>query len=104
MDENGIVRKIGIAPPCFQNSHPSIYRGVAGSMRNVEFWAREGGKPIVLSGNLDFCETLWNRYAEVAKQAGRDLRHEDVAAFFFFFIMTGHPPNSPLFPTEPLFL
>ena len=88
MDENGIVRKIGIAPRCFQTPHPPIYGGFAGSMRTVEFWAREGGKPIVLSGNLDFCETLWNRYAEVAKQAGRDLRHEDVAAWGGFLMLT----------------
>jgi alkanesulfonate monooxygenase SsuD/methylene tetrahydromethanopterin reductase-like flavin-dependent oxidoreductase (luciferase family) len=48
MDADGIVRKIGIAPRCFQNPHPKIYGGFAASMRTVDFWAREGGKPIVL--------------------------------------------------------
>ncbi|MFC5458916.1 LLM class flavin-dependent oxidoreductase [Massilia niabensis] len=87
MDADGIVRQIGIAPRCLQSPHPQIYGGFAGSMRTVDFWAREGGKPIVLSGDLDFCETLWNRYAETAKKAEREVAREDVAAWGGFLML-----------------
>ncbi|VVE55662.1 hypothetical protein PTE30175_04926 [Pandoraea terrae] len=88
MDADGIVREIGIAPRCYQSPHPRIYGGFAGSMRTVDFWAREGGKPIVLSGDLDFCETLWNRYAEVAKGAGHEVPREEVGAWGGFLMLT----------------
>ena len=87
-DADGIVRQIGIAPRCFQDPHPPIYGGFAGSMRTVDFWAREGGKPIVLSGDLDFCDTLWNRYTQVANESGRNLRREDAAAWGGFLMLT----------------
>ena len=68
-DADGIVRQIGIAPRCYQDPHPPIYGGFAGSMRTVDFWAREGGKPIVLSGDMDFCDALWARYTKVANES-----------------------------------
>jgi alkanesulfonate monooxygenase SsuD/methylene tetrahydromethanopterin reductase-like flavin-dependent oxidoreductase (luciferase family) len=88
MDEDGIVRQIGIAPRCFQDPHPKIYGAFAYSMRTVDMWAREGGKPIVLSADLDFCETLWNRYSETAATAGRDVPKDDAAAWGGFLILT----------------
>ncbi len=87
-DSDGIVRQIGIAPRCYQDPHPKIYGGFAGSMRTVDFWAREGGKPIVLSGDLDFCDTLWNRYVETAKTSGHDVKREDAAAWGGFLMLT----------------
>ncbi|MDH4549887.1 MULTISPECIES: LLM class flavin-dependent oxidoreductase [Pseudomonas] len=88
MDADGIVRQIGIAPLCYQKPHPRIYGGFAGSMKTVDFWAREGGKPIVLSGDLDFCEALWKRYAESAKAAGNEVPREEVAAWGGFLMLT----------------
>src|SRR5882724_9441430 len=88
MDAAGMVREIGIAPHCFQSPHPKIYGGFAGSMRTVDFWAREGGKPIVLSGDLDFCETLANRYTAVANASGRQVAKEDAIAWGGFLMLT----------------
>lgn len=88
MDADGIVRQIGIAPLCYQKPHPRIYGGFAGSMKTVDFWAREGGKPIVLSGDLDFCEALWKRYAESAKVAGNEVPREEIAAWGGFLMLT----------------
>lgn len=87
-DADGIVRAIGIAPHCYQDPHPKIYGGFAGSMRTVDFWAREGGKPIVLSGDLDFCEALWNRYIDTATKSGRDIPREEAAAWGGFLMLT----------------
>ena len=80
MDENGIVREIGIAPRPFQNPYPKIYGAFAYSMRTVDIWAREGGKQVVFATDMDFCEALWNRYAETAKKAGRDVPREEIGA------------------------
>jgi alkanesulfonate monooxygenase SsuD/methylene tetrahydromethanopterin reductase-like flavin-dependent oxidoreductase (luciferase family) len=88
MDADGIVREIGIAPKCYQDPHPKIYGAFAHSMRTVDMWAREGGKPIVLAADLDFCETLWNRYSEGAKAHGRDVPTEELGAWGGFLILT----------------
>lgn len=86
-DAEGIVREIGIAPMPFQNPHPKMYGMFAASMRTVDMWAREGGKPIVISDNMEFCESLWNRYQEKAKEAGRDVPWEDTAAWGGFLML-----------------
>lgn len=88
MDADGIVREIGIAPKCYQTPHPPIYGGFAGSMRTVDFWAREGGKPIVLSSDLDFCDTLWTRYQQTAAAHGREVARADTAAWGGFLMLT----------------
>lgn len=87
-DADGIVRQIGIAPRCYQDPHPKIYGGFAASMSTVDFWAREGGKMIVLAEDLDFCNMLWSRYAESAKKAERDTPYDDVAAWGGFLMLT----------------
>ncbi|MBA4682608.1 MAG: LLM class flavin-dependent oxidoreductase [Pseudomonas sp.] len=88
MDADGIVRQIGIAPKCYQSPHPKIYGGFAGSMTTVDMWAREGGKPIVLAADLDFCDALWNRYADTARKHEREVAREDVAAWGGFLMLT----------------
>ncbi|MFE4539750.1 LLM class flavin-dependent oxidoreductase [Streptomyces scopuliridis] len=88
MDENGIVRKIGIAPRPFQNPYPKVYGAFAYSMRTVDMWAREGGKQVVFATDLDFCEALWKRYSETAKKAGRDVPREEIGAWGGFLILT----------------
>lgn len=88
MDEDGIVREIGIAPLPYQKPYPKIYGAFAHSMRTVNMWAREGGKPIVLAENLDFCETLWDKYIEAAKGYGRDVPRSEAGAWGGFLILT----------------
>ncbi|MCU1486525.1 MAG: luciferase-like protein [Actinomycetia bacterium] len=81
MDAEGVVREIGIAPRCYQQPHPPLYGAFAHSMRTIDMWAREGGKPIVLANQMDFCEALWNRYIATAAEAGRDVSKADAAAW-----------------------
>jgi alkanesulfonate monooxygenase SsuD/methylene tetrahydromethanopterin reductase-like flavin-dependent oxidoreductase (luciferase family) len=87
-DADGIVREIGIAPRCYQDPHPKLYGAFAHSMRTVEMWAREGGKPIVLATDLDFCETLWNKYGEFAAKHGHDVPQQERGAWGGFLILT----------------
>ena len=78
---DGHIEKIGIAPRPYQKPHPKLYGAFAHSMRTIKFWAREGGKPIVLANNLDFCQQLWDAYKEEADRHGRTVPQEDLAAW-----------------------
>jgi alkanesulfonate monooxygenase SsuD/methylene tetrahydromethanopterin reductase-like flavin-dependent oxidoreductase (luciferase family) len=88
LDADGIVRQIGIAPLCYQKPHPKIYGGFAQSMRTIRFMAANGMKPVVLAEDLDFCETLWNNYAESARAAGRDVPQEELGCWGGFLMLT----------------
>ena len=81
VEPDGRVTKIGIAPRPYQKPHPKLYGAFAHSMRTVRFWAREGGKPIVLANNLEFCRNLWDAYKEEANKVGRTVADEDIAAW-----------------------
>lgn len=86
--DDGRVHEIGIAPKPFQNPHPKIYGAFAHSMRTIQMWAREGGKPIVMANDLEFCDALWGKYSETAKEAGRDVPADDIAAWGGLLILT----------------
>jgi alkanesulfonate monooxygenase SsuD/methylene tetrahydromethanopterin reductase-like flavin-dependent oxidoreductase (luciferase family) len=81
VEPDGRVSKIGIAPRPYQKPYPKLYGAFAHSMRTVRFWAREGGKPIVLANNLEFCRGLWDAYKEEADKAGHSVADEDIAAW-----------------------
>lgn len=81
MGDDGMVHEIGIAPRCYQDPHPPLYGAFAHSMRTIDMWAREGGKPIVMANEMDFCEALWNRYMKTAAEAGREVKRADAAAW-----------------------
>ena len=93
-DADGIVREIGIAPRCYQDPHPPIYGAFAHSMRTIDMWAREGGKPIVMANQMEFCEKLWSRYLETAAGAGRDVKREDAAAWGGVLMLTDSPEKA----------
>jgi alkanesulfonate monooxygenase SsuD/methylene tetrahydromethanopterin reductase-like flavin-dependent oxidoreductase (luciferase family) len=92
MGEDGMVHKIGIAPRCYQDPHPPLYGAFAHSMRTIDMWAREGGKPIVMANQMEFCEALWNRYIKTAGEAGRDVKPGDAAAWGGV-LMLGNDPD-----------
>lgn len=70
---DGRLVEIGIVPRPLQRPHPPIYGPFAFSMSTVRYWARVGGIPVLLSGDLDFCRGLFTVYREEAAQAGRAL-------------------------------
>jgi alkanesulfonate monooxygenase SsuD/methylene tetrahydromethanopterin reductase-like flavin-dependent oxidoreductase (luciferase family) len=80
-DEDGTINEIGIAPRPYQNPYPKLYGAFAHSMRTIDMWAREGGKPIVLANQLEFCQALWNRYIQTSAKHGRDVPREEAAAW-----------------------
>lgn len=81
VDDAMRVGEVGIAPPPYQKPHPPLYGGFTGSMRTARFWARYGGKPIVLASNLEFCQALWNAYRESAAEHGRTVKPGDEAGW-----------------------
>jgi len=65
-----------------------IYGGFAALGRTIDFWAEEGGKLIVLSDNLDFCEQLNNRYIASAAKVGREVTNTQASAWGGFLMPT----------------
>lgn len=79
--EDMTIHEVGIAPRPYQSPHPPLYGGFTASLRTATFWARYGGKPIVLAGDLDFCTLLWSRYREEAQLHGHQIAPGDEAAW-----------------------
>lgn len=75
------IDEVGIAPRPYQQPLPPVYAGFSASLRTAVFWARHAGRPIVMSGNYDFCEVLWSKYREEAKRWGHEIREGDEAAW-----------------------
>ena len=73
--------EIGIAPAPFQDPMPQLYAGFSASLRTALFWARHRGRPVVMSGNYDFCDLLWSSYREEAKKWGHELVRGSEAAW-----------------------
>ena len=73
-EPDGTLREIGIVPKPFQKPHPDVYAPFTYSATTARFWAREGGCPVVLSDNVEFCQGLFQAYLDEARTAGRDLK------------------------------
>ena len=52
VDPDGTIREVGIAPKPLQQPIP-LYSGFTHSLQTSLYWAREGGKPVVLSSQMD---------------------------------------------------
>ena len=75
------IAEIGIAPRPVQYPHPPLYGGFGASMRTVKFWAQHGGKTIVMSDNLEFCDALWGAYREESDRLERTVKPGDEACW-----------------------
>jgi alkanesulfonate monooxygenase SsuD/methylene tetrahydromethanopterin reductase-like flavin-dependent oxidoreductase (luciferase family) len=80
------MSEVGIAPRPLQRPHPPLYGGFAASMRTALFWARYGGRPIVLTDNLDFFSSLCAGYTREAEKHGRTVKNGHQAAWGGIFI------------------
>jgi len=86
VDPDGTVREIGIAPRPLQQPIP-LYGGFTNSLRTVMYWARVGGKPIVMSDNMEFCRLCWSTYRDEAERHGRTVREGDEAAWGGYMVL-----------------
>jgi alkanesulfonate monooxygenase SsuD/methylene tetrahydromethanopterin reductase-like flavin-dependent oxidoreductase (luciferase family) len=74
------VSEIGIAPAPYQSRIP-LYGGFSQSLTTAKFWARYKGRPIVLSGNVEFLQLLWREWEAEAVRHGHDVRPGDQACW-----------------------
>ena len=74
------VSQIGIAPRPLQDPIP-LYGGFSQSLTTAKFWARYKGRPIILSGNEEFLQLLWQEWTEEAKRHGHDVQPGDQACW-----------------------
>lgn len=74
------VSEIGIAPRPLQDPIP-LYGGFSQSLTTAKFWAKYKGRPIILSGNEEFLQLLWQEWSEEAKRHGHDVQPGDQACW-----------------------
>ena len=86
VDADGTIREVGIAPKPLQDPIP-LYSGFTHSLRTSLYWARVGGKPVVLSDNYEFCEMLWSNYREEAERHGRTVEPGEEAAWGGYLVL-----------------
>jgi alkanesulfonate monooxygenase SsuD/methylene tetrahydromethanopterin reductase-like flavin-dependent oxidoreductase (luciferase family) len=97
VDAGDRLVEIGIVPRPLQKPHPPIYGPFAFSMSTVRYWARVGGIPVLLSGDLDFCKNLFSIYREEAALAGRDLEWGESVALGGFVSVASDPGKAEKF-------
>ena len=71
---DGTLEELGITPKPFQKPYPDVYAPFTFSATTARFWAREGGTPVVLADDPEFCQSLFQAYLEEAQGAGRELK------------------------------
>src|SRR5262249_58591326 len=78
VDPDGTIREVGIAPRPLQNPIP-VYSGFTHSLQTSLYWAKEGGKPIVMASEMDYCELRSQRYRERARGSSPDVQRASAA-------------------------
>ena len=78
--------EVGIAPRPLQQPIP-LYGGFTSSLRTVLFWARLGGKPIVMSDDMEFCALCWEAYRDEAERHGRSVVPGEEAAWGGYLVL-----------------
>jgi alkanesulfonate monooxygenase SsuD/methylene tetrahydromethanopterin reductase-like flavin-dependent oxidoreductase (luciferase family) len=82
VDENGILRKVGITPRPLQNPHPPAYAPFSYSMETARFCATEGIKMVsfVTQDKEEFTSITIDQCREAAIAAGRSGATKDIVA------------------------
>ncbi len=74
VDENGILRKIGVVPKPYQKPHPPLFQPFASSEATIRWCAREGVTAILPPMHLQLQNFLYDVYHQEAQQHGRALK------------------------------
>jgi alkanesulfonate monooxygenase SsuD/methylene tetrahydromethanopterin reductase-like flavin-dependent oxidoreductase (luciferase family) len=86
VDPDGRVREVGIAPRPLQAAIP-LYGGFTASLATVLYWARVGGKPIIMSDDMEFCALCWTAYRDEAERHGRSVPPGEEAAWGGYLVL-----------------
>ncbi len=89
VDDDGILRQVGITPRPLQDPYPPIYAPFSASMETVRFWGREGGKMVnfVREEKQEFIQIVLDQMLEAAQSAGKNLQNRDVLALGGMLLM-----------------
>jgi alkanesulfonate monooxygenase SsuD/methylene tetrahydromethanopterin reductase-like flavin-dependent oxidoreductase (luciferase family) len=74
VDENNIVRQLGVVPKPLQKPHPPIFQPFAASDRTIRWCAREDVTAILAPVHPTLEQQLYEVYREEAAENGRDLQ------------------------------
>ncbi|WP_062998448.1 LLM class flavin-dependent oxidoreductase [Nocardia mikamii] len=70
LDENGIVKEVGIAPKPYQSPYPPVFQPFSFSEESFRFCAREGIVPILMNTDETMISRLMDVYQEEAEASG----------------------------------
>ncbi len=73
VDEDGILRQIGVVPKPLQKPHPPIFQPFASSEGTIRWCAREGITAVIPQLHPEIQRGLVDAYNDEAKAAGRNL-------------------------------
>ena len=74
VDEDNIVRQVGVVPKPLQKPHPPLFQPFASSERTIRWCAREGITAILPPMYPELQNRLYEVYQEEAASVGRDLK------------------------------
>jgi alkanesulfonate monooxygenase SsuD/methylene tetrahydromethanopterin reductase-like flavin-dependent oxidoreductase (luciferase family) len=74
VDDDNIVREVGVVPKPLQKPHPPLFQPFASSERSIRWCAREGVTAILPPMNLKLQHRLFEVYREEAAAVGRELQ------------------------------
>lgn len=72
IDDDGVIRKIGVCPRPYQDPHPLISIPVTGGMKTVLYAAEKGFLPWIWEGDPPKFLEMCQEYRRVAAEHGRD--------------------------------
>lgn len=96
VDENNILRKVGIVPRPLQDPHPQVYAPFSYSMETAKFWAAEGAKMVsfVTQDKEEFVQISIEECREAAIAAGRSGETKEIMALGGQLVMGANQAES----------
>jgi alkanesulfonate monooxygenase SsuD/methylene tetrahydromethanopterin reductase-like flavin-dependent oxidoreductase (luciferase family) len=96
VDENGMLRKVGITPRPYQNPHPPVYAPFSYSMETARFWGGEGAKMVsfVRAEKEEFMPLVIENCLDAASKNGKNLAAKDVLAIGGHLMMGTNPADT----------
>jgi alkanesulfonate monooxygenase SsuD/methylene tetrahydromethanopterin reductase-like flavin-dependent oxidoreductase (luciferase family) len=74
IDENGVIRRIGVIPPPYTKPHPPVFRPFAATPKTLYQAAAAGHVAVTQEGRAEQFGHWCAEYQRVAQEAGRDVR------------------------------
>lgn len=97
VDKDGVLRKVGIVPKCYQDPYPPVYAPFSYSMETARFWARENAKMVsfVTADKEEFMPVILDECMKAKIEAGQTgATNNDILALGAHLLMGKTPADA----------